>query len=190
MKSSLHIKSVDFRNKNKGWKNFGFKLKCDGKDKTESILTPFYQNPYMKAFLQDVILRPSCYECKAKECSSQSDMTIADFWGINTVFPDMDDDKGTSLVFINTDKGKTAFDFSQTKVAETTYERIKPLNPACYRSPKVNPRRKKFFAQLGKENLMELINYCTEPTMVQKIKIFPSRCKSILKRIIKGVIGR
>lgn len=84
----------------------------------------------MKAFLQDIILRPSCYDCKAKGCSSQSDLTIADFWGISTVFPEMDDEKGTGLVFANSVKGQQALDLSQLFVTETTYERIKPLNPS------------------------------------------------------------
>ena len=42
-----------------------------------------------------MILRPSCYQCQAKSGRSHSDITIADFWGINTEMPEMDDDKGT-----------------------------------------------------------------------------------------------
>ena len=99
----LHrISDIEFRNKANGWKNFGFNLRYNDEDQTVSLLSSFHQNPYMKVFLQDIILRPSCYDCKAKGCRSQSNITIADFWGVNTVFPVMDDDKGTSLVFIST----------------------------------------------------------------------------------------
>lgn len=189
LKVGQRISSVEFRNKKRGWKNFSFNLRYNEGDKSISMLSPFQQNHYMKAFLQDIILRPSCYNCKAKGCSSQSDITIADFWGISTVFPDMDDDKGTGLVFVNTEKGKEALDFAQINVKETTYDRIKPLNPACYRSVKVHPKRGEFFARLDHENLIALINNCTKPTVKQRVRMFIGRCKSFVKMLLKPVWG-
>ena len=189
MKAGQHISSVEFRNKEKGWKKFCFKLRYNEGDKTISMLSPFMQNPYMKAFLQDIILRPSCYDCKAKGLSSQSDVTIADFWGCQFCFPEMDDDKGTGLVLVNTEKGKAALDFGQMDVAETTYERIKPLNPACYRSPRVHPKRTDFFTRLGKEDLIALINECTKPSFKQRARIVGSRSKQVFVKLLKFVIG-
>ena len=58
--------SVRFRDKTCGWKQFGFALSNDQSQETISLLAPFYENPYMKAFLSDLSLRPSCYACKAK----------------------------------------------------------------------------------------------------------------------------
>lgn len=189
IKEGKRVSGVEFRNKEKGWKNFSFNLRYNENDKTISMLSPFQQNHYMKAFLQDIILRPSCYDCKAKGCCSQSDVTIADFWGINTVFPDMDDDKGTGLVFVNTEKGKKALDFNQMNIRETTYECVKPLNPACCSSPKVHPKRAEFFERLETENLIDLINECTKPTVKQYIRIFIGRCKSFVKKLLKPVGG-
>ena len=153
------------------------------------MLSPFQQNHYMKAFLQDISLRPSCYGCKAKGGSSHSDLTIADFWGINTVFPEMDDDKGIGLVFVNTEKGKEALDFTQMNAAETTYERIKPLNPACFRSPKIHPKRKEFFEKLDDENIIDLIDDCTKPTVRQQMTMVLVQCKSMIKCALKNIIG-
>lgn len=90
VKQGQSISCVEFRNKEKGWKKFSFFLSYNGVGKTVSMLSPFTENHYMKAFLSDIILRPSCYECKARGCSSQSDITIADFWGIETLLPEMD----------------------------------------------------------------------------------------------------
>ena len=143
----------------------------------------------MKAFLRDIILRPSCYACKAKGCSSQSDLTIADFWGIHTVFPEMDDDKGTGLLFINTLKGQEALDFTRIKVRETSYDRIKPLNPSCDRSVAPHPKRETFFARLGKENLIDLIDDCTKLTKKQRVRLYLNRCKSLIKSVIKRIGG-
>lgn len=189
MREGQRISSVEFRNKEKVWKNFSFHLRYNEEDKTISMLSPFSQNHFMRAFLRDIILRPSCYDCKTKGCSSQSDITIADFWGIQTVFPDMDDDKGTGLVFINTIKGQGAMDFSQIEVREITYERVKPLNPACYRSVAPHPKREEFFSRLDKENLIQLINDCTKPTSRQQIRLQFSRCKSLVKRVLKRMGG-
>ena len=152
-----------------------------------SLLSPYSQNLYMKAFLTDIILRPSCYKCKAKECSSQSDITIADFWGINTIFPEMDDDKGTGLVLINSNKGKTSIDFSQLIIAETTFDKIKPLNPACYRSPKVNPRRKDFFARLDNECVLDLMEKCTKVSFLTRMYRFVGYYISIIERLISSM---
>ena len=181
----LHrISDIEFRNKANGWKNFGLNLRYNDEDQTVSLLSSFHQNPYMKVFLQDIILRPSCYDCKAKGCRSQSNITIADFWGVNTVFPVMDDDKGTSLVFINTDHGATLLDHQQFVIAETTYERVKPLNPACYRSCSVHPKRDEFFHRLDEENLIDLIEYCTRPPLKQRIRMGLGRCKTFVLRVL------
>lgn len=183
------ISGVEFRNKAKGWKNFSFHLRYNDEDGSTSMLSPFTQNHYMKAFLSDMILRPSCYDCKAKECSSQSDLTIADFWGIQGVFPEMDDDKGTGMVFINTEKGGRALDLSCMEVRETTYDRVKPLNPACYRSAAPHPKRESFFARLGSEDLINLIDDCTKPSARQRVRRRIGQCKSLIKRVLKRMIG-
>ena len=177
------INNVEFRNKENGWKKFSFKLKYNENAKTLSLFSSFFENHYMKAFLKDIILRPSCYACKAKGCSSLSDVTIADFWGIETLFPEMDDDKGTGLVFVNSVRGKNAIDFTQLNVSETNYDQIKPLNPACYCSSKPHPKRKEFFKRLDNENLIALIDDCTKPSFFQRVRMFKSRCVGFVKNL-------
>lgn len=180
------ISSLEFRNKQNGWKNFCFNLRYNKGDQTVSLLTSFRNNPYIKAFLYDIILRPSCYDCKAKGCSSQSDITIADFWGIQTIFPDMDDDKGTSMVFINTDKGRTLLDLSKVKNRETTFENIKRLNPVCCCSVSESPKRKYFFNHLDSEDFVALVNDCTKPTIIQQVIMKLRVCKRFVHRILMG----
>lgn len=180
------ISSIEFRNKQNGWKNFCFNLKYNKCDQTVSLLTSFRKNPYIKAFLYDIILRPSCYDCKAKGCSSLSDITIADFWGIQTIFPDMDDDKGTGLIFINTDKGRTLLDLSKVEYRETTFENIKHLNPVCYCSVSEPPKRKYFFDNLDSKDLVVLVNDCTKPTIIQQVIMKLRVCKRIVHRILGG----
>lgn len=169
------IHNIEFRNKKNGWKNFNFNLVYDKNNETVSLLSPASQNHYMKAFLQDIILRPSCYDCKVKELRSQSDITIADFWGIEKLFPNIDDDKGTSLVFINTDIGANALDFTSIEYLETEYDKVKNLNKACIYSSAPHPKRDFFFDRLNRgENLIKLIEICTKPSLRYRIKQYLS----------------
>ncbi len=61
----------------------------------------------MAAFLKNHTLRESCYACKFTTTERQGDLTIADFWKVAAKYPQYDtDDKGTSLVLVNTEKGQ------------------------------------------------------------------------------------
>lgn len=183
------INDVQFRNKRNGWKAFNFTMECNKGEQSISLCSHHQQNHFMRAFLRDIILRPSCYQCQAKSGKSHSDITLADFWGVNTVIPEMDDDKGTGLVFINTEKGQQALDFTRMIVRETAYDRIKHLNPACYRSVSPHPKRKGFFSRLGNENIIELINDCTRPTTKQQVRLLISRFKSLIMRCLNPTGG-
>lgn len=64
----------------------------------------FYEHPYMQVFLSNIALRDSCYSCRYKEWKSGSDVTIGDFWGIDKICPEIDDDRGMSLVVPHNDR--------------------------------------------------------------------------------------
>ena len=58
----------------------------------------------------DCILRPSCFSCHYAGKKRTEDITIADFWGIEDKHADMfNDNKGVSVVLVNTEKGKELF---------------------------------------------------------------------------------
>lgn len=94
------VESVNFRCKDESWQNFGMK--------ENYLYIPRIKDPFMTFFLSDLSLRPSCYACQAKN-TRMSDMTIADFWGIEEIAPEMDDGKGTSLIITRTNKGQNLF---------------------------------------------------------------------------------
>ena len=165
------ITDISFRDKRKGWKDYSLTLEYKEGSKTFTMTSSFTDNPYSKAFLANLILRPSCHSCPAKDGRSHSDITIADFWGINIINPDMDDDRGTSLVMIHSEKGRMAFRLEGILWNESNYEVVKKYNPA-FSSPAVShPRRKVFFEEFSREaNLHKLIEDCLRPTLKQLIK--------------------
>lgn len=62
-------------------------------------------DPYLKAFLNNLILRPSCAACSFKGTHRAADITLADFWGIKEVCPEFSPQEGCSMVMINSEKG-------------------------------------------------------------------------------------
>lgn len=95
-----NITQISFRSKCKGWKSYHMILEYEG----HKEVIPSGKNPYMSAFLSDLSVRPSCFACPAKINHSQSDALIADFWGIDQIQPEIDDNKGCSLVMVNNTK--------------------------------------------------------------------------------------
>ena len=101
-----------------------------------------------------VSLRPSCYECKYKGTERFSDVTVGDFWGIAKKDSTLDDDHGTSLVMINTEKGQKMFDSVRDglKYTECSIDDIPGGNMCLSKSPKIGERRDLFFKDLGKKS--------------------------------------
>lgn len=184
------IKDVQFRNKSNGWKAFNFTMEYDEDEQAVSLCSHHQKNHFMRAFLRDMILRPSCYQCQAKSGRSYSDITIADFWGINIEIPDMDDDKGTGLVLVNTNKGLSAIDWNKINHKETTAEVALSHNPAYFRSVSAHPKREEFFHRIDEtESVNSLIIDCLRPTIKQRLRQSLSRCKQLIKRMLKSVAG-
>lgn len=139
MLEGLSIKDIRFRDKCSGWKKFSFVLllaeaSADGKQNTVSLSYTLEQNSFLKGFLNDLYLRPSCHKCPAKSLKSGSDITIADYWGYKDTTNIIDTDEGISAVLINTVKGQTEFDMLSLIKEKTTYDLIERINGAINHS--------------------------------------------------------
>ena len=149
---------------NKKWKHLDFHLDCN--DTHYQITSSHKRNLYMRAFLTNLILRPSCYNCQAKCGRSMSDITIADLWGAHEICPELDDDIGTSLILINTDKGKALFSSSKLEFVPINYEKALAHNPHIEQSAVMHPKREHFFLKLGKaKNIHQLIEEELRPPL-------------------------
>lgn len=183
-----YIEAINFRHKILGWKRYSFFLKLNSafiqsEKNTEGIFEPFSENAFMKAFLSDTILRPSCYQCPCKSGKSTSDITIADYWNIQQVLPEFDDDKGISLVLTNTSKGENIFSSCNVIYKKTGYEESKGKNGGFHEKINIPLKREYFFTEINKLdiNLSQLIIQVTR-------KSFPYRIKLKIKKAIKKLI--
>lgn len=143
------ITGISFRDKNLGWQKYSFVVwgeSAIGGQNSVLLSDMHRENRFMQAFLSDLILRPSCYVCKAKAGSSGSDITIADYWGVSKFHPEMDDDKGTSLVLVNTKNGGYWTDrvLPQLEYVESDYSYGLAGNPSIEKSVKV-PKYRKYY---------------------------------------------
>lgn len=182
--SKEFVQQISMRAKNRGWKDFSFKVDYDKDKSALSFISLATDNAYMKAFLSDLILRPSCHSCVAKECSSNSDITIADFWGIWEVNPAFYDDKGTSVVLIHNQKLEAFFKNLNLRYSKTSYEDVVKYNSALVRSSRPHKYRKLFWTEFEEtKSFSKLVSKHTFPRGLQAIKYV---IKIILKKIVGG----
>ncbi len=173
------VAAIDFRDKSTGWKGYSVtaRLRKGGK-----VSRPAAADPYMKLFLADVGLRPSCYQCGIRGKASQSDLTLGDFWGANRLFAGKDDDKGLSLVLVHTEVGRRAWEDLRESVVfwQADFDAAAGYNP-CLVRPVVRPQnRGRFFAQLGKKPMETLAQELSpQPSNAQRVK---AKLRRVLKR--------
>ena len=159
------------------------------KEKQENGQKQYYSikdnDPFMRMFLRDYCLRPSCYECRAKT-NREADITIGDFWGIETAAPEMSDEKGTSLIITRSDKGQKYFDeiSGRIKSKEVSYKVAVAHNPSEFKSSERPLQRNVFFADLDSLSFDEMIKKYASDIAISALRKLIIKAKIIAKRIL------
>ena len=178
-------------NKEFGWRNLTEKnIFANG----DIVYKPFESNRLMHGYLiTGAFCRPSCYDCKFKGFPRVADISLADFWGIEKVKgvdKSLDDDIGTSLVLINSEKGERFFEAIKPKLkfAELPFKASIAGNKALMESlpmPKID--RNKFFEDVNAMSFDELADkYFPDPrakknTKKQRLKNFINAFRFLMK---------
>ena len=160
-----------FRQKKYGWKTYSVRFEFSNRTEYEQI---FSKDLFMRAFLADLCLRPSCYSCAFKGMERVSDFTVADFWGIEQQYPEMDDNKGTSLLFVNSKKAERIFHCIQPalELLPVVVESAIESNPAMIQSATMPSNREKFMEQITKSKLsfQKIVNKnCPSSSLVRRV---------------------
>ncbi|OOP73823.1 Coenzyme F420 hydrogenase/dehydrogenase, beta subunit C-terminal domain [Clostridium beijerinckii] len=182
-KNRSKVSRLSFRDKSTGWSKYSFIVDFKDGKKIKEIGS---DNIYMRGFLSDIYLRPSCYDCRFKKPITSADITLADYWGIQNIHQEFDDDKGVSLVLVNTKKGQDILEkiSSNMKVIKTDIEYAMENNPYIVGSVKYNKNRDKFFKLIEKEDLESSIIKSITNTFIQKVKCKIRSSLGKIKRII------
>jgi coenzyme F420-reducing hydrogenase beta subunit len=84
--------------------------------------TSMSANLWQNAFFSDYAIRECCYSCPFCSPHKPSDITMGDFWGVENILPQVDYQKGCSLVICHSAKGRDLINgLSVIKLDEKQY---------------------------------------------------------------------
>lgn len=160
-----------FRKKDSGWKTFTLELQFNDSGVYKQVFT---KDLFMQMFLGDICLRPSCHDCKFKALERDSDITIGDAWGIENHCPEMDDNKGASVVIVHSSKGQAFFEeiIPLIKCKNIHTDILLPPTADSRKSVKPHRNRKIFFEKLNDGADFKKLAKLTKPTLYQKCRGF------------------
>ena len=178
-KSQDNPTSVSFRDKKYGWGRYAVRINFESGEEYFSLAS---EDKYIKAFLSDLCLRPSCYNCSFKSKNRASDLTLADFWGIKNVLPEMNDGKGTSLLLVHSKKGEEIFQriSKQVTCQKVDLDTALTYNKSAIKSVDKPKNRDVFMAEIGSESFDETVQKYTKTTFVQRVK---GKIKRIIRKL-------
>lgn len=174
---------VNFRDKQKyGWAahHETFKFKMGGGKMSFTYL-----------FYKHIILRKSCEKCHFTNLHRPSDITIADFWGWQKTDPNINsDDKGVSLVLINTEKGRKLFEASKERMNTVQADIQNCLQPNMQHPTKIDRKRNEFERDYQAKGFDFVYKKYGEDGWRYKVDKIQIRFISFFKNLIKKIIGR
>lgn len=180
------IKQFSFRNK----------LPINGKVDSRSVeimynsgdnqLLNLDQSSYLKAYHSRLFYRSSCYKCKFADIKRFSDLTIADAWGIEKIYPNLDSTKGVSLILVNSNNGENILEIIKGKmVLHKVALEWAIANNDTLRGPSKQHKKRKKFLGLYNKGFTLAVNKALKRNFIRKLM---SVIKS--KMISKKITGR
>ena len=161
------VASINFRDKSKGWGLYTLKIVFENGEILREAAT---ENLYIRAFLQNITLRNSCFNCKSKGCY-QSDITIGDFWGIKDIHPELYSEKGVSLILVNSQKGGSFIEETPGLfLYPSSFENAIRCNPSWKWSSGKNWGRASFFKKLNKKSIKVNLQQAVSSPLLWRIQ--------------------
>lgn len=192
------ISNLSFRNKDHGWTEFSMKLKFENGKKYCKTLK---KDPFLKVFLKNLCLRPSCYDCsyKGKEIlSSNIDFLLADKWGdIGTNLDKSNDDKGLSLIFVQTQKAKQILKKISDKIyiESADYQNAVNSNISYNKSAVKNANQVNFYTELNQIGFEKISDRYAKTPLTSTVREFVIKkgfwiCKKLrIDKAVKKIIN-
>lgn len=169
--SGGRMTAVSFRHKGSfGWKNYALRMEFDGGD---PYVCPHPQDPYLGCFGRLLSLRPACHTCPFKGQTRRSDLTLGDYWGISSLFADLDDDRGVSLVLTHTPRGQEWLSKVQDRLIlrQAPLEHAEKTHPSLVRALPPHPRRAEFFAECARSSeLIPVLRRFAAPSPGERLR--------------------
>lgn len=171
LKQKYHspVTGYSFRDKEHGWRAFSFIMWfADG----QKLVQKHRENVYSQLFFSNCCLRLSCYDCQYKTLGHIADITLGDFWGVWKKYPSLDDDKGTSIIFVHSLKGANFWSdiAEEVNCQDVDLKFSLKKNPPALKSVSMPLTRKTFFSDYPLVEFSSLIRWYTKKhTRTEKI---------------------
>lgn len=159
---------VWFKYKEGGWKSSPKRTRIDFKD-GHYVVKEGKDNVFMHGYLtSNLYIRPCCGDCAFKGVPRKGDITVADFWGIDR---SLDDDKGTSLVLVNSVNGNELFEYTKPSIEykKRDFEEILAGNTCFNNSVTIPKKSYKFLKELGSRPFSKIVDKYTRISVVRRI---------------------
>lgn len=188
LESRYNAKMVFFKAKSKevGWRYLTNKAKFEN---GKSYFGINNVDANLKATFLNILVRPSCYECKYKGFPRNSDMTIGDYWR-NTISNDpLDDNTGTSYIMLHNKKAVEFFDLIKKRChfRQSTIKEILGANAlAIYSLSRPQFTRREFYEKLQTEDFSLLVDHYYKKYKM-KVSII-GKIRNVLKIIVAGAL--
>lgn len=187
--------NFNFRDKQYGWDN-GVLTVGYFQNKGKKIFMND-ENSYFYGMLHDMFIRPCCHECQSNGLNRESDITIADFWGIGRKIKfNYENEKkyGISLLALNSEKAHKLYDLgfkdslvSVPRIQQEAYEGNWNYRFSAKRNPQTPLFWKKFHQTDNWEELLEFF----QPTFSEKCKLFVKKyCGPTIANKLRKLLGR
>jgi coenzyme F420-reducing hydrogenase beta subunit len=181
-RSGAPVRAVQFREKRQSWSSPSTVMRFEnGKEYRRNAR----EDLFCRGFLENLFLRPSCFSCPFKGSGGSADITLADFWGVDRVLPELFDDRGTSLLLIHSQKGADLFDCVRE---ELICEEVSPAealrhNPLALASARPPAAPAQFWETYHRRGLPKTLRAYLKVGAV-------IRCKRLARRVVNKISRR
>ncbi len=176
--------AINLRGKETGWSRYRYSNRFEYADgRTHSAGSD--ESLYMKLFVGGYISRSACENCQFKGYSRVSDVTLGDFWGIWDIAPEMDDNKGTSVVLVQSAKGAALMGeiSDRLRLKEVSLEQASLQNPAMIRTTPVTSRRSEALRKIREGQIASCSAWFVPPK-----RTFSRRLRLLAGRVIRKFV--
>lgn len=148
--------SINMRCKNTGWPQYSV---CFNYNNEFHYTASNTQDPFLRCFIANLCLRPSCYNCAYKGTSRISDFTLGDYWGVWNQLPEYHDEQGTSLVLLHTEKAHKIWEtLSPLHYQEVDIDKALEENPSALVSSNLPHHREYFMTHYANDDFQKLVD--------------------------------
>ena len=173
------ISAINQRDKCSGWSNYGYSVRIDYQN-GKTYCAQQSKDVYLQGFVNNLYLRPSCAQCPFKGNVRCSDLTLGDYWGVWDQYPQADDNKGVSLVLVNTQKGAAYWGRIGEALDAFPVDLQAALaqNPSAVNSSAPHEKRDLFF---------ERMDTCEFDVLVSGLLFGAPKKQSLLRRVLRKI---